>query len=85
VGLHFVEEAKQATEILWGTPKSKLQQEKSMFVEGLLPKLTFAVAGSKSLAQMSWKVCSFWETGNRRVRVPGDRSKEGGMDGRVVG
>lgn len=31
-----------------------------MFVEGLLPTQTFAVAGSKSLAWMSLKVCSFW-------------------------
>lgn len=57
--MHFVEGAKQATEIWWGTPKSKLQQAKSMFVEVLLTTQTFAVAESKSLAEMSLKVCSF--------------------------
>jgi hypothetical protein len=83
--LHFVGEAKQATEILWGTPKSKLQQAKSMFVEGLLPTLTFAVAGSKSLADMSLKVCSFWVEGEGKVGVRHRRRGKEGMHGRVVG
>ena len=67
--MHFVEEAKQATEIWWGTPKSKLQQAKSMFVEVLLTTQTFAVAESKSLAEMSLKVCSFWVEGGGKTRV----------------
>ena len=82
--MHFVGEAKQATEILWGTPKSKLQRAKSIFVEGLLPTLTFAVAESKSLADMSLKVCSFWveERGEWELDIVGG---EEGMHRRVVG
>ena len=69
------------TEILWGTPKSKLQQAKSIFVEGLLPTLTFAVAGSKSLADMSLKVCSFWVEGEERARVR--HRRRGGRNART--
>lgn len=83
--MHFVEEAKRVTEILWGTPKSRLQQVKSILVEGLLTTQTFAIAGSESLADMSLKVCSFWVEGEGKaeVRHRSCRRGGGGRNGRT--
>ena len=53
-----------------------------MFVEGLLPTLTCAVAGSESLAEMSLKVCSFWNEKTEGLEISAGR--KGTIDGRVV-